>query len=146
MSNPSACEVLLGRDSGAHLRVEIAGFEHPDVAEPQGLDLLDCRAHAIAEPVRASFRYSVRAEEFWDVRAYLERINSGNGPPKAFSIAGGLFGLAFAPTRRGPVLCAVTLKNIDESHVRLEYMIALEPEDIRRAVEDLERLQTFSQR
>lgn len=144
MSNSSACEVRLGRDSGAHLRIEIAGFEHPEVAEPHGLDLLDCRAHASADPVRTSFRYSVRAAEFWDLRAYLVQINSGNGPPQTFSIAGGLFGLAFAPTRRGPVLCAVTLKNIDESHVRLEYMIALEPEDIALAIDDLERLRAFA--
>lgn len=143
MADPLACEVHLGRESGAHLRVEIAGFEHPEVAEPQGLDLLDCRVHVLAEPVRASFRYSVRTVEFWDVRAYLERINSGNGPPQTFSIADGLLALAFAPTRRGPVLCAVTLKNIEESHVRLEFMIALEPADITRAIEDLARLREF---
>jgi hypothetical protein len=120
--------------------MEIVGYEHPDVAEPHGFDLLECRVHANADPVRASFVYSVRVIELLELRAYLADINSGNGPAAAFAIAGGLLNLSFAPSRRGPVLCAVLLKNIDVSHVRLEFMVTLEPRDISSALEDLERL------
>jgi hypothetical protein len=49
-------------------------------------------------------------------------------------MSGGLLNLSFAPSRRGPVLCAVLLKSIDASHVRLEFMITLEPEDISTAL------------
>jgi hypothetical protein len=122
---------------GAHVRIEIAGYEHPEVAEPHGMDLLACRVHAIAPPVEATFELSIRVEELLALRAYLEQINSGNGPAANFGIAEGLFNLAFAPSRRGPVLCAVQLKSIDASHVRLEYLVTLEPESITRSLQDL---------
>lgn len=140
MDSSESFDVHLGRHDGANLRIEIAGYQHPEVAEPQGFDLLDCRIHATAEPVRASFHYSVRVMELVELRGYLAEINSGNGPPAAFGIAGGLLNLSFAPSRRGPVLCAVLLKSIDTSHVRLEFMITLEPRDISRAVADMTRL------
>jgi hypothetical protein len=140
VDSSGAFDVRLGHRDAAHLRLEIVGYEHPDVAEPHGFDLLDCRVHANAGAVQASFAYSVRVIELLDVRAYLAQINSGNGPPATFAIAGGLLNLSFAPSRRGPVLCGVLLKNIDESHVRLEFMIALEPRDISSVLEDLERL------
>jgi hypothetical protein len=140
MEGAGAFDVHLGHHDGAHLRVEIVGYEHPEVAEPQGFDLLECHVHASAEPVRASFAYSVRVMELVELRAYLAEINSGNGPPAAFAMAGGLLNLSFAPSRRGPVLCAVLLKSIDASHVRLEFMITLEPRDISRALADLARL------
>ncbi len=133
-------EVRLGDAGAAHLRIEIVGYEHPEVAEPRGFDLLACRVHAHAEPVRASFDLSIRAIELADLRAYLTEINSGNGPPAAFAIAGGLLNLSFAPSRRGPVLCAVLLKSIDLSHVRLEFLITLEPPDIGRVLADLDAL------
>ncbi len=133
-------DVTLGGVAGAHLRIDIVGYEHPDVAEPQGLDLLDCRVHASAEPVVADFALSMRVMEFVELRGYLEEINSGNGPPATFSLAGGLLSLSFAPSRRGPVLCAVLLKSIDASHVRLEFMITLEPVEITRTLADLDRL------
>jgi hypothetical protein len=137
-------EVRLGDPAGANLRIEIAGYEHPDVAEPHGFDLLECRVHASADPVRASFAYSIREIELLVVRAYLSDINSGNGPPGSFAMAEGLLNLSFAPSRRGPVLCAVLLKYIDASHVRLEFLITLEPRDISRAVADLSRLPPVS--
>ncbi|MGA8535348.1 MAG: hypothetical protein WB615_14670 [Candidatus Tumulicola sp.] len=143
MHNLGAFEVRLGSRDAAHLRVEVAGYLHPEVAEPQGFDLLDCRAHATAEPVTASFAYAVRVNELFELRSYLGEINSGNGPSAAFAMAGGLLNLSFAPSRRGPVLCAVLLKNIDASHVRLEFMIALEPRDISRTLDDLARLPTI---
>ena len=124
-----------------HVRLEITGFEHPEVAEPDGLDLLVCRAHAAAPPVRAAFDLSLRVAELLDVREYLLTINSGNGPQNAFTLAGGLLSLSFAPSRRGPVLCAVQLKSIDASHVRLEYLVTLEPESITRSISDLAQLE-----
>jgi len=133
-------EIRLGTVDAAHLRIEVAGYEHPEVAEPHGFDLLQCRVHAEAQPVAASFAYSIRVLELIELRAYLAEINSGNGPAAAFAIAGGLFNLSFAPSRRGPVLCAVLLKSIDASHVRLEFMITLEPEDISQALAAMERL------
>ena len=133
-------EVRLGQQDGASLRIEVLGYEHPEVAEPQGFDLLECQVHASAEPVEATFVYSVRVMELVDLRGYLAEINSGNGPPATFAISGGLFNLSFAPSRRGPVLCAVLLKSIDLSHVRLEFMITLEPEDISAALGALSRL------
>jgi hypothetical protein len=134
--------IRLGDDlNDAHLRIEIAGYEHPEVAEPHGMDLLTCKVHAIAPPVSAAFELSIRVEELLALRAYLEQINSGNGPPGNFGIAGGLFNLSFAPSRRGPVLCAVQLKSIGTSHVRLEYLVTLEPESITRSVQDLLQLE-----
>lgn len=117
--------------------IEIVGYAHPDVAEPDGMDLLDCNVHAVAPPVDAAFPVSIRVDELRALRAYLAEINSGNGPSASFSISGGIFELAFAPSRRGPVLCAVRLKSIDASHVRLEYMVTLEPEQITRLLGDL---------
>lgn len=140
MDDVGSFEVRLGDPDGTHLRIEILGYEHPDVAEPQGFDLLECRLHAVAPPVQASFTFSVRVMELVELRGYLAEINSGNGPPASFAIAGGLFNLSFAPSRRGPVLCAVLLKSIDASHVRLEFLITLEPQDISRALADMLRL------
>jgi hypothetical protein len=140
VDSAGSLDIRLGHRDAAHLRMEIVGYEHPEVAEPHGFDLLECRVHASAEPVHASFAYSVRVIELLELRSYLVEINSGNGPSAAFAIAGGLLNLSFAPSRRGPVLCAVLLKNIDVSHVRLEFMITLEPRDISSALEDLERL------
>lgn len=132
--------VRLGSTGAAHVVIEIAGYEHPEVAEPQGFDLLECRVHARAEPVDATFVYSVRVAELLDLRAYLAEINAGSGPPATFAIAGGLLNLSFAPSRRGPVLCAVLLKSIEASHVRLEFMVTLEPSDISGALGELAKL------
>jgi len=140
MDEAESFDVRLGRDDEAHIRIEVVGYEHPDVAEPQGFDLLECHVHAHAQPVEASFIYSVRVLELIELRGYLAEINSGNGPPATFAIAGGLLNLSFAPSRRGPVLCAVLLKSIDVSHVRLEFMVTLEPADISAALGDLARL------
>ncbi len=117
--------------------LEILGYAHPDVAEPEGMDLLDCLVHAVAPPVQATFPVPIRVDELRAVGAYLEQINSGNGPPASFAIAGGLFELSFAPSRRGPVLCAVRLKSIEKAHARLEYLVTLEPEAITRLLRDL---------
>ncbi|MBV8147985.1 MAG: hypothetical protein JO092_02705 [Candidatus Eremiobacteraeota bacterium] len=122
------------------MRLAIVGYEYPEVAEPHGFDLLECRVHARANPVEADFVFSIRVIELVELRGYLAEINSGNGPPAAFAISGGLLNLSFAPSRRGPVLCAVLLKSIDVSHVRLEFMITMEPEDISAALSSLERL------
>jgi len=119
-------------DGKAHVRIEVIRYEHPEIAEPAGMDLLSCRVHAVAPPVTAAFPLSIRVEEFLSLRDYLLEINSGNGPQANFAIAGGLFNLSFAPSRRGPVLLAVQLKSIESSHVRLEYLVTLEPESITR--------------
>ena len=34
-----------------YVGIEVAGYVHPDVAEPEGMDLLDCLVHACAPPV-----------------------------------------------------------------------------------------------
>ncbi len=134
--------VRLGHDERKpHVRLEVIGFKHPEVVEPDGLDLLVCRVHANASPVSAAFDVSVSVAELLDLRTYLSEINSGNGPPATFTMAGGLFSLSFAPSRRGPVLCAVFLKSIDASHVRLEYLVTLEPESITRSLADLALLE-----
>ncbi len=136
--NIAPLSVRLGHDDHKpHVRIDITGYRHPDVAEPYGLDLLDCRVVAFAEPVEGQFEYSLRVAELLELRAYLNDINSGNGPPGGFNMAGGLFNLSFAPSRRGPVLCAVNLKGIDASHVRLEYLVTLEPESITRSLAEL---------
>ena len=119
------------------MAIQIAGYVHPEVAEPEGMDLLDCFVHAVAPPVDATFPVSVRVDELRSLGAYLAQINSGNGPAGNFSFAGGLFDLSFAPSRRGPVLCAVGSKSIEASHVRLEYMVTLEPQEITKLLQDL---------
>lgn len=139
--------VRLGSDEAKpHLRIEIIGYEHPEVAEPHGLDLLKSRVHASAPPVHAAFELLIRIDELLELRGYLNEINSGNGPPATFSIAGGLLSLSFAPSRRGPVLCAVMLKSIDASHIRLEYLVTLEPEAITRALGEFSALDTATSR
>ncbi|HUN29266.1 MAG TPA: hypothetical protein VMV65_05645 [Alphaproteobacteria bacterium] len=117
--------------------IHIAGYVHPEVAEPEGMDLLDCAVRAVAPPVEATFPVSIRVDELRSLGSYLAQINSGNGPAGNFSFAGGLFDLSFAPSRRGPVLCAVGLKSIEASHVRLEYLVTLEPQAITKLLADL---------
>lgn len=127
--------IRLGRSSGdPHLLIDVLDYEHPDVAEPAGLDQMKCRVTTFAPPVHATFDITLRLDELFDLQRYLLEINSGVGPSDNFSFAGGLMVLSFAPSRRGPVLCAVTLKAINASHVRLEYMITLEPESITQAI------------
>ncbi len=117
--------------------LQIAGYVHPEVVEPEGMDLLDCFVRAVAPPVEATFAVSIRVDELRALSSYLAEINSGNGPAGNFSFAGGLFDLSFAPSRRGPVLCAVGLKSIEASHVRLEYLVTLEPQEISKLLQDL---------
>jgi hypothetical protein len=124
-------------DGEPNVAIQIAGYVHPEVAEPEGMDLLDCFVHAVAPPVEATFPVSIRVDELRSLGSYLAQINSGNGPAGNFSISGGLFNLSFAPSRRGPVLCAVGLKSIEASHVRLEYLVTLEPREITKLLQDL---------
>lgn len=142
----AAFDVLLGDESGPRLRLEVLGYEHPERAEPADLDLMHCRATASAAPVEASFDIAIGLWELLEVRDYLKRIDTGNGPQQSFMLAGGLLSISFAPSRRGPVLCAVLLKTIDASHLRLEFMITLEPRDISRAHFALSRLELAAQR
>lgn len=122
------------------LKLEVLDYQHPERAEPANLDLLQCRVTAHAQPVEAAFEISIGVWELLEVRDYLQQISTGNGPSQSFMLAGGLLTLSFAPSRRGPVLCAVLLKTIDASHVRLEYLITLEPQDISRTVFDMGQL------
>ncbi len=126
------------------LMLEVLDYEHPERAEPANLDLLQCRITAHALPVEATFELSIGVWELLEVRDYLQKIVSGNGPSHSFNLAGGLLSLSFAPSRRGPVLCAVLLKTIDASHVRLEFLITLEPQDISRTVFDMARLEAVT--
>jgi hypothetical protein len=54
--------------------------------------------------------------------------------------------LSFAPSKRGPVLCGVLLKTIDASHLRLEFLVTLEPQDISRTLFELSQLKIHAQR
>lgn len=139
-------DVRLGDDGvKPHVRIHVEDYEHPDTVEPHGMDLLRCVVHAMAPPVDAAFAVSIRVEEFAALHEYLESINSGNGPSANFSFAGGLFELSFAPSRRGPVLCGVRLKSIESAHVRVEYLVTLEPETIGRALGELAALGVAAQ-
>src|SRR5690348_4829641 len=126
-------EIRIGAENrGPRLRVEVLGYEHPERAEPADLDLMRCRVTAHADPVEATFEIAIGLWELLELRGYLQDIVSGNGPSQSFMLAGGLLTLSFAPSKRGPVLCGVLLKTIDASHVRLEFLITLEPADISR--------------
>jgi hypothetical protein len=131
-------DVNLGASDRANLRLELLGYKHPDVAEPEGLDLINVRAHASAAPIEVAFDLELGVYELRDLADYLHEINSGNGPTRSFALAGGLLGLSFAPSRRGPVLCAVQHKSIDAAHLRVEYLVTLEPSDITRTLAQLE--------
>ncbi len=128
-------------ESDPRAEIQVAGYVHPEVVEPEGMDLLDCFVRAVAPPVDATFPVSIRVDELRALGNYLAQINSGNGPAGSFAFAGGLFEISFAPSRRGPVLCAVGLKSIEASHARLEYMITLEPQDITKLLQDLAALE-----
>lgn len=137
--------IRLGSGAAPQLRIDVVDYEHPDTAEPADLDLMHCRVRAAAPPVDAVFELAVPLWEFFALRDYLQRIESGNGPAESLAMAGGLLSLSFAPSKRGPVLCAVFLKTIDASHLRLEYLITLEPQDIARTLFDLSQLKVHSQ-
>jgi hypothetical protein len=128
-------------ESDPRAEIQVAGYVHPEVVEPEGMDLLDCFVRAVAPPVDATFPVSIRVDELRALGNYLAQINSGNGPAGSFAFAGGLLEISFAPSRRGPVLCAVGLKSIEASHARLEYMITLEPQDITKLLQDLAALE-----
>jgi hypothetical protein len=127
-------EIRIGPENGAHVAIVAGGYATPEVAAPHGLDVLECVARVLAGPMRGDFALRIRERDIQALRSYLSRINSGNGPQASFSLAGGLFTLSFAPTRRGPVLCAALIKSIEASHARLEFMITLEPRDITHAL------------
>lgn len=137
--------IVLGSPSGTHVQIDVLDYEHPERAEPAGLDLMRCLVTVQAGPVQAPFEMSISLYELFEVHEYLRSIGSGNGPSRNFGLAGGLLGLSFAPSRRGPVLCAVLVKTIDASHVRLEFLVTLEPEDITRALFALTQLQAHAQ-
>ena len=143
MFNPQQIEIG-APDKQPRLRLEVLGYEHPERAEPANLDLMQCRVTAHAHPVEAAFEISIGLWELFEVRDYLQKISTGNGPSHSFMLAGGLLTLSFAPSRRGPVLCAVLLKTIDASHVRLEFLITLEPQDISRTLFEISRLAVTS--
>ena len=128
------------RANGAALDVEILGYRYPDVAEPDGLDLLDIAVRLYAPPVETLFNLAVRVRDLECLRAYLERISGGNGPREVVKLADGLFELTFAPTRRGPVLMGVMLRDVERAHVRVEYLVTLEPHHIGRAATRLDAL------
>ncbi len=136
---------LAGPDAQPHLVLEVVDYEHPDTAEPADLDLMHCRITARAQPVEAVFEMPIGLWELFDLREYLARIGTGNGPSQSFMLAGGLLTLSFAPSKRGPVLCAVLLKTIDAAHVRLEFLITLEPSDIARTAFGLSQLKMHAQ-
>ena len=134
--------ITFGEESAApRLVLEVLGYEHPDRVEPADLDLMRCKVTAHAGPVQAPFELAIALWELLELRDYLAGINSGNGPGRNFALAGGLLSLSFAPTRRGPVLCAVMLKTIDASHVRLEFLVTLEPRNISRTLLEFSQLQ-----
>jgi hypothetical protein len=126
------------------LLLEVLDYAHPDTAEPADLDLMHCRVTAHAKPVEAAFEMPIGLWELFDLREYLQKISTGNGPSQSFMLAGGLLTLSFAPSKRGPVLCAVLLKTIDAAHVRLEFLITLEPSDISRILFELSQLQVHA--
>jgi hypothetical protein len=140
-------EISLGEEQRQpRLLIEVQGYQHPDTVEPADLDLMQCRVAAFAQPVNASFEMPIGLWELFELRDYLAQINTGNGPSKSLMFAGGLLTLSFAPSKRGPVLCAVLLKTIDASHVRLEFLITLEPQDISRTHFQLSQLRVHAEK
>ena len=140
-------EISIGAaDRQPRLAIEVLGYQHPDTVEPADLDLMHCRVSAQADPVNAVFDMPIGLWELFELRDYLAQINTGNGPSESFLIAGGLLSISFAPSKRGPVLCAVLVKTIDASHVRLEYLITLEPQDISRTHFQLSQLKVHAQK
>jgi hypothetical protein len=133
-----------GAERQPRLHIEVLGYQHPDTVEPADLDLMRCRIGAHVEPVNAAFEMPIGLWELFELRDYLAEINSGNGPSQSFMLAGGLLTLSFAPSKRGPVLCAVLLKSIDASHLRLEFLITLEPADISRTQFALSQLRAHA--
>lgn len=127
-----------------HLAVDVLDYAHPDTAEPADLDLMQCRLAARAHPIDACFDMHIGLWELFEVRDYLAAVATGNGPSKSFTLAGGLLTLSFAPAKRGPVLCAVLVKTIDAAHVRLEFLITLEPADIARLLFEFSQLRAHA--
>jgi hypothetical protein len=138
-------EISIGAaDRRPRLAIQVQGYQHPDTVEPADLDLMQCRVSAQADPVNAAFDMPIGLWELFELRDYLAEIATGNGPSKGLTFAGGLLTLSFAPSKRGPVLCAVLLKTIDASHVRLEFLLTLEPQDIARTHFQLAQLRVHA--
>jgi hypothetical protein len=138
-------EISIGAaDRRPRLAIQVQGYQHPDTVEPADLDLMQCRVSAQADPVNAAFDMPIGLWELFELRDYLAEIGTGNGPSKGLTFAGGLLTLSFAPSKRGPVLCAVLLKTIDASHVRLEFLLTLEPQDIARTHFQLAQLRVHA--
>lgn len=141
MNRFSPLEIRIGtQHEQPQLLLEVLDYAHPDTAEPADLDLMRTRVTAHADPVKAAFEMPIGLWELFELRDYLQKISTGNGPSQSFMLAGGLLSLSFAPSKRGPVLCAVLLKTIDAAHVRLEFLITLEPSDISRTLFALSQL------
>jgi len=130
--------------SRPRLVLDVLDYAHPDTAEPADLDLMHCRVTAIAHPLEAPFEMNIGLWELFDLRDYLQKISSGNGPSQSFMLAAGLLTLSFAPSKRGPVLCAVLVKTIDAAHLRLEFLITLEPADISRTLFEFSQLRAHA--
>ncbi len=142
-----ALEISIGTaERQPRLVIQVLGYQHPDTVEPADLDLMHCRVSAQAAPVNASFDMPIGLWELFELRDYLAEISTGNGPPKNLTFAGGLLTLSFAPSKRGPVLCAVLVKTIDASHVRLEFLLTLEPQDIARTHFQLAQLRVHAEK
>ncbi len=135
-----AFDLVFGHRERARLRLSILGYAHPEIAEPEGFDLLDVRLDVRAGSVTAEFAVQIHDFELSELAEYLAEIVSGNGPARALTFAGGILELSFAPSRRGPVLLGVILKEVDDAHLRLEYLVTLEPHEIGQAAAALERL------
>ncbi len=138
-----AFELVFGHRERARLRLSILGYAHPEIAEPEGFDLLDVRLDVRAGSVTAEFAVQIHDFELSDLAEYLSEIVSGNGPARALTFAGGILELSFAPSRRGPVLLGVILKEVDDAHLRLEYLVTLEPHEIGQAATALDRLKSL---
>ena len=138
-----AFDLVFGHRERARLRLSILGYAHPEIAEPEGFDLLDVRLDVSAGSVTAEFAVQIHDFELSDLAEYLGEIVSGNGPARALTFAGGMLELSFAPSRRGPVLLGVILKEVDDAHLRLEYLVTLEPHEIGNAAAALDRLKSL---
>lgn len=136
-------DVVFGHRERAHFRLSVLEYLHPEMREPEGFDLLRVQAHIGAGSAKATFDLEMHVYELTELASYLETITSGNGPPHMLSFAGGTVELSFAPSRRGPVLLGVIIKEVDDAHLRLEYLITLEPHEIGQAFFALRALQAF---
>jgi hypothetical protein len=132
--------MLIGRESGDHVRLEILDRPFADEPDHHGRNLLRAMVHVAAGPFQGGYRIDVYAWEFEALREALRALDgSGQGAATLEDAEGGL---ALELSAHGPGHCLVrcVARDVGVSGARLEFEIGLDRVDLPPVVRDLEAI------